>query len=159
MREFKMPKGKLSDYKSIGLTEDDYIRAVYRENKSMLEKSIAKPANQRKTKEDAFVNLVKETKKRDRVGINKAIQSELNKSYYADDTEGFFKENAMTALKDDKDAYKWFREHTKDKKGRYTSFDINKLKYEGSGSYTYDGPHGLLHIDFSNSPYGVYISY
>ena len=127
-------------------TTESWIDAVYRNNKEVINKELSWAGSPKKIFKQMVNEYITEG-----ASPTKAM-STLAKSTIFTPASERFKNNALSALKSDKSAYKQFRELTK-LHGRYTAFDETKLKWDKSeGVYTYDDS---IVISFNNSPYGV----
>lgn len=138
-------------YKSI----DQYLDAVYRKNKQLIDEKVlndedlALASNRDKllktSKRTAFKNWVKEYMD-EGYSVDQALKKVSNTRVFTDYTE-LAQNNLMDALKADKEAYKEFRELTKEK-GKYTKIDSTRFTYLGHNEYSY----GNIVVSFKNSP-------
>ena len=135
-------KGK-SRYKNT----DKWLDAVYRNNKTLIDEKLKDVSVPKLSKRTIFKDIVKEYTEQGLSPV-KALNKASNSEIFTSKTERLHS-NAFSALKADKDAYKTFRELTKEH-GRFTKMDETKLKWE-NGVYIY----GNIMISFQNSPYGI----
>lgn len=140
MRTFKAKKPK-SKYKST----DTWIEAVYRNNKPAIDNELAKYGAPKKV----FKQIIKEHIE-EGLSPTKAMQTLARSTIFTPEKERL-QSNMWSGLRNNKEAYKLFREFTKEK-GKYTKFDPNKLVWDKTDhAYKY----GNVAISFQNSPYGV----
>lgn len=140
MRTFKAKQPK-SKYKST----ESWIEAVYRNNKVVIDNELARSGNPRKV----FKQIINEYMD-EGLSPTKAMQTLARSTIFTTDKERI-QNNMWAGLKGDKEAYKLFRELTKER-GRYTKFDESKLIWDRSQhAYIYSG----VMISFQNSPFGV----
>lgn len=132
-------------------TTNNWLDQLYNKNKKEIDAKIEQPSNPKVTKKQVFKELVKEYIDEGQ-SPEKAVESLTKSTIFRSDKERIH-ENAWHGLKEDKDAYKKFREMTKEH-GRYAKIDPSKLHYEGGNVYTY----GDVVIDFQNSPKQVIVS-
>lgn len=149
---------KKSSYKST----DEWLDAVYENNKQIINKNVLTEKIEKEVqnridditdeelselKKAAFKNLVKE-RKDEGMGWVKALKS-LSESTIFTEVKDRLIDNAYKGLKKDKEAYKTFRELSKEK-GRYTKIDFSKFRYDrDTHTYIYND---LIRISFSSSP-------
>lgn len=140
--KLKAKKGK-SKYKNT----DTWLDAVYRNNKEFIDEKLKNVSVPKLSKRTIFKDIVKEYSDQ---GLSplKALKTASNSEIFTSKMERLHN-NAFSALKADKDAYKTFRELTKEH-GRFTKMDETKLKWE-NGVYIYEN----IMISFQNSPYGI----
>lgn len=142
MKTFKAKKAK-NKYKST----DKWLDAVYRNNKSTIDKELAfagKPKS-------VFKKMVQEYMD-EGMSPTKAVSTIARSTLFTSEKERL-QNNFYEGLKGDKAAYKTFRELTKDK-GKYSKFDIEKLNWDKADKvYKYDN----VVISFQNSPYGILV--
>lgn len=141
-------------------TLDKYLDSIYRQNKELIDRKIlneddlALATNRAKllkqSKKSMFKDYVKEYMDEGHT-VDQALRKVSNSRTFLD-YEDLAKDNMLEGLKADRDAYKRFREATKEK-GRYTKIDMSKLKYIGNNDYSY----GNVVISFRNSPERVEI--
>ena len=135
---------KKQDYE----TETEWLGAIYDKNKELIDSKLFPIES---TPKEMFINLVKEYRDEGFTPL-KAVDA-LEKSTLFTDIQDRFISNAYTAVKEDKDAYKTFRNLTKNAKGQYTKVDLSKFEYQ-DGKYIYNNS---VVIDFTNSPYSVIV--
>lgn len=148
--QFKRLK-KINKYKNL----DAYLNSIYRQNKDLIdsryltEEDLALATNREKllktSKKTAWKNHVKEYME-EGYSVDEALKKVSN-SRVMMDYEDLARNNALDGLKEDKEAYKKFRELTK-VKGKYTKIDSRKLTYIGNNEYAYEN----VVISFKNSP-------
>ena len=140
--KLKAKKGK-SKYKNT----DTWLDAVYRNNKEFIDEKLKNVSVPKLSKRTIFKDIVKEYSDQ---GLSplKALKTASNSEIFTSKMERLHN-NAFSALKAAKDAYKTFRELTKEH-GRFTKMDETKLKWE-NGVYIYEN----IMISFQNSPYGI----
>ena len=127
-----------------------WLDAVYRNNKELIDSKVETTGNT--SKRQVFKKLVNEYIA-EGFSPTQAVKK-LEKSTVFTDVKDRLKQNAYTAIKSDKEAYKEFRELTKNK-GRYSKVELDKFQYDkDTGNYTY----GNIMISFSNSPYTINFS-
>lgn len=140
MRTFKAKQPK-SKYKST----ESWIDAVYRNNKVIIDGELASSGNPRRV----FKQIINEYMD-EGLSPTKAMQTLARSTIFTTDKERI-QNNMWAGLKGDKEAYRLFRELTKER-GRYTKFDESKLIWDRSQhAYIYSG----VMISFQNSPFGV----
>ena len=143
MKTFKAKKKK-SAYKNT----DRWIDAVYRNNKTVINKELSFAGNPKKV----FKQMVKQNIS-EGMSPTKAISTIARSTLFTTETERL-RNNMLSGLRNDKGAFKSFRQLTKEK-GRYTKFDQNKLHWDSTDKvYIYGGN---IVISFQNSPYGVQV--
>lgn len=143
MKTFKAKKKK-SAYKNT----DRWIDAVYRNNKTVINKELSFAGNPKKV----FKQMVKQNIA-EGMSPTKAISTIARSTLFTTETERL-RNNMLSGLRNDKGAFKSFRQLTKEK-GRYTKFDQNKLHWDSTDKvYIYGGN---IVISFQNSPYGVQV--
>lgn len=129
---------------------DKWLDAVYRKNKDYIDSRLETTGNT--SKKQVFKKLVNEYMS-EGYSPTQAVKK-LEKSTVFTDVKDRLKQNAYTAIKNDKEAYKEFRELTKNK-GRYSKVELDKFQYDkDTGNYVY----GNIIISFSNSPYTINFS-
>lgn len=153
--QFKRVKTK-SKYKSL----DKYLDSIYKQNKELIDRKVLteeglniasnrdklmKQSKKRKFKE--FVKYYMDEGKT----VDEALKKLSNSRTFLD-YEDLAKDNMLESLKRDKEAYKRFREATKEK-GRYTKIDMSKFNYIGNDEYAY----GNVIVSFKHSPERVEI--
>lgn len=153
--QFKRLKTK-GKYKSL----DKYLDAIYRQNKDLIDRKILNEQDLelapnrekllRQSKKKLFKDYVKEYMD-EGYKVDQAIKKVSNSRTFLD-YDDLAKDNALSGLKEDKDAYREFRELTKEK-GRYTKIDVSKITYIGNNEYSYGG----VVISFKNSPKEVVV--
>ena len=140
MRTFKAKKPK-SRYKNT----ESWIEAVYRNNKAVIDGELSRSGNPK----TVFKQIIHEYME-EGLSPTKAMQTLARSTIFTSDKERI-QNNMWTGLKGDKEAYKLFRELTKEH-GKYTKFDESKLVWDRSQhAYLYSG----VMISFQNSPFGV----
>ena len=151
-------KMKKKYYKST----DEWLDAVYENNKQIINKNVLTEKIEKEIenridditdeeiseqKKAAFKNLVKE-RKDEGMGWVAALKSLSKSTIFTPEKERLIS-NAYKALKKDREAYKTFRELSKEK-GRYTKVDFSKFRYDReTHTYIYND---LIRISFSSSP-------
>lgn len=141
MRTFKAKKNK-GAYKST----DHWIEAVYRNNKTVIDKELSFAGTPKKV----FKQMVKENIA-EGMSPTKAVSTIARSTLFTSETERL-RNNMLSGLRGDKDAFKAFRELTKER-GKYAKFDPKKLHWDATDKvYIYGGN---IVISFQNSPYGV----
>ena len=141
-------KGK---YKSL----DKYLDSIYKQNKELIDRKILNEDElqfapnraklMKQSKKKLFKDYVKEYMDEGH-SVDQALRKVSNSRTFLD-YEDLARENALDGLKEDREAYKKFRELTKEK-GRYTKVDVARLEYLGHNEYAY----GSVIISFKNSP-------
>ena len=127
-----------------------WLDAVYRNNKELIDSKVETTGNT--SKRQVFKKLVNEYIE-EGYSPTQAVKK-LEKSTIFTDVKDRLKQNAYTAIKNDKEAYKEFRELTKNK-GRYSKVELDKFQYDkDTGNYIYEN----IAISFSNSPYTINFS-
>lgn len=145
MRTFKAKHNK-GYYKST----DAWIDAVYRNNRAVIDANLNLAGRSPRA---TFKQIIKEYISE---GVKPTVAMQtLARSTVFTPAQERIKTNLWTGLKGDKDAYKKFRELTKDK-GKYTTFDPSKLVWDrASNVYIYNS---FIKIGFQNSPYGIEVN-
>lgn len=139
---------KKSRYKSI----DNWLDSIYRKHQAKIDAGLEQPTNPKKTKEDAFKQLVKEYHD-EGYSWSKSVKIYEKSAKFTDVAERL-QTNAYHALTDDQEAYRQFRELTKEH-GRYTKIDWKKIEWDPTeSSYIYDSK---IRISFANSPKEVIV--
>lgn len=142
MKTFKAKHNK-SFYKNT----DAWLDAIYRNNKQTIDKELSFAGNSK----SVFKQMVKEYMA-EGLSPTKAVSTIAKSTLFTPEVERL-KSNFYEGLKGDKDAYKLFRELTKER-GKYAKFDPNKLKWNKEDKvYQYDN----VIISFQNSPFGVIV--
>ena len=142
MKTFKA-KHKKGFYKST----DAWINAVYRNNKEVINKELGSGGKSAKV---IFKQMIKEYMS-EGVSPTKAVSTIARSTLFTSTKERLL-DNFYKGLKSDQEAYKTFKELTKEK-GKYTKFDTEKLYWNPyDKAYIYDDS---VVISFQNSPYGV----
>lgn len=142
MKTFKA-KHKKGFYKS----KDAWLDAVYRSNKETIDKELGFDG---KSGKKIFKQMVNEYIS-EGMSPTKAVKTIARSTIFTTTKERLIN-NFYEGLKGDKEAYKAFRELTKEK-GRYTKFDTEKLVWNAEDrTYIYNS---MVIISFQNSPYGV----
>ena len=129
---------------------NEWLDAVYIKNKKFIDSKIETTGDTDKS--EIFKSLVNEYIEE---GYSpKQAVKKLEKSTIFTDVKDRLKQNAYSAIKHDKEAFKQFRELTKNN-GKYTVVDVDKFKYnKDTNSYIYQN----IAISFSNSPYTINFS-
>ena len=126
-----------------------WLDAIYRNNKQLIDNTLV--TTEGTSAKTVFKRLVKENINEGNSPI-KAV-NKLAKSTVFTSTRDRLVDNAYQGIVGDKEAYKAFRNLTKEN-GRFTKIDRDKFNYDkDTNSYTYDN----VRISFRNSPYGVII--
>ena len=138
-----------SHYKTI----NGWLTGVYRNNKEFIDSKLGDIASVQESTyspEKAFKSLVKGYIKRGMTPAQALKTTSLTGAFTTKSER--YRQYAYSGLTADKEAYKTFRELTKER-GRYTKVDFDKFKWDSSAnSYIYNG---LVKISFDNSPYEV----
>lgn len=147
-------KLKASKNKGSYKTVNTWLNAVYRNNKEFIDTKLQKVQSVKTGKRSTlsvFKELVKENIE-EGMRPTQALNT-VAKSTVFTDVSDRLKSNAYHGLLSDKDAYKKFRELTKER-GKYTKIDANKFQWDSaSNSYIY----GSVRISFKNSPFEVIV--
>ena len=148
--QFKRVRTK-NKYKNL----DRYLDSIYKQNKELIDRKIlneedlALATNRAKlmkqSKKRLFKDYVKEYMDEGHT-VDQALKKVSNSRTFLD-YEDLARDNMLEGLKEDKEAYKRFRELTK-VKGRYTKIDTSKFEYIGNNEYAY----GNVIVSFKNSP-------
>lgn len=129
---------------------DKWIDAVYRNNKENIDAHIETTG--RTSKKVVFKRLVKEYI--DEGKTPKQAVRALERSTIFTEVSSRLENNAYSGLKGDKEAYKAFREYTKER-GRFSKVDKTKMKWDkDNNSYIYDNK---VRISYTNSPYSIVV--
>ncbi len=142
-------------------TKDEYLNRVYQLNKDKIDTAYhayigTGPAIDDEFISKSFKNLVQEYMD-EGYTLNKATKKVLNKDMFTPVKERF-QSNVYEAIKGDKEVYKEFRNLTRNKKGQYTTIDVESFKYEGRGMH--EGTeysmyrYGNIYVYLSQSPKG-----
>ena len=143
MKTFKAKHSK-SYYKST----EGWLDAVYRNNKAIIDKELAGVSG--KSPKTVFKKIIGEYME-EGMSSTKAMKTLARSTIFTTEKERLLN-NFYEGLKGDKDAYKEFRELTKEK-GRYSKFDPNKLVWNKVDKvYTYNDS---VIISYENSPFGI----
>lgn len=143
MKTLKAKKNK-GAYKST----DSWIDAIYRNNKLIIDKELSFAGNPKKV----FKQMVKENIA-EGMSPTKAVSTIARSTLFTSEAERL-RNNMLSGLRSDRDAFKAFRELTKER-GKYAKFDPNKLHWDSKDKvYIYGGN---VIISFQNSPYGVLV--
>ena len=139
-------------------TEDRYLDAVYRKNKKKIDAAYLKEVKEKKLDFKSYgsfrrkfkerVKYVQESRK---VSLSKAVKLYSNFTIFKSKGEVAV-DNFLSGLKKDPSAWEYFRHLNRDEKGRYLSFDPNKLKWINSKLVIYDN---RIEVSFLDSPVGV----
>lgn len=144
MKNFKA-KHKKGFYK----TTEAWIDAVYRNNKEAIDRELSVDG---KSGKRIFKQMVNEYID-EGMSPTKAVKTVARSTLFTSVKERLLN-NFYEGLKSDQEAYKTFRELTKEK-GKYTKFDTEKLSWNPQDKvYIYNG---VVVISFQNSPYGVIV--
>lgn len=145
MKTFKAKKNK-SAYKNT----DAWINAVYRNNKTIIDKELGFAGSPKKIFKQMINEYIAEG-----LSPTKAMNTIARSTIFTPEVERL-KNNFYEGLKGDKAAYKEFRELTK-VRGKYSKFDDTKLKWDKDEKhYIYNS---AVIISFQNSPFGVKVSH
>lgn len=101
----------------------------------------------------SFVNRVLSVKYATGKTTEKAIQKVMHSTTFTPKAQ-IFAENALSAIRKDRNAYELFRKWTRHQKIIYENFE-----YIGNNKYLYYTPTKIILIDISNSPKAVYLAY
>lgn len=146
MKTFKAKKAK-NKYKNT----DAWLNAVYRNNKTIIDKELS---GTKLGPKGTFKKIVHEYME-EGLTPTRAVSALARSTTFTPKTERM-RNNVWSGLKGDKAAYKEFRELTKEK-GKYTTFDRDKMIWDKSQSlYIYNG---VITISFKNSPYGIAVAH
>lgn len=141
MKTFKAKRNK-GYYKDT----NSWIDAVYRNNKAVIDKELSFAGNPKKVFKQMAQEYMAEG-----LSPTKAISTIAKSTIFTPEVERL-QNNFYEGLKNDKSAYKEFRELTK-VKGKYTKFDRSKLAWDKKEkAYIYDG---IIMISYDNSPFGI----
>lgn len=141
MKDFKA-KYRRNHYKSNGT----YIRAVYQNNKIVIDKELGDIGNPYKVFKQQIVEYMQQGK-----SLEEGIQTIARSTIFTTEKERLH-ENFWSGLKAFKEEYKQFKELTKEK-GRYTKLDDSKLVWDRNArGYVYDNK---ILITYENSPFGI----
>lgn len=156
----KLGKFKVLKYKKAYKNLDKYLDSIYRANKDLINDNIItdeelklasnKDILKRQSKKKLFKEAVKEYMD-EGYRVDEALKKLSNSRVFTEYVETA-QENTLDALREYKDAWRRFRELTKEK-GRYTKIDPNRLVYIGNNEYSY----GDVIISFRNSPKEVIV--
>lgn len=139
-----------SHYKSV----DTWLNSVYRKHKTKIDAGIEAATDPRTTKREQFIELVKEYHE-EGYSWKKSLRIYEQSTHWTSVKERL-QANAYKALRDDKEAYRQFREMTKED-GRYTSIDWDEIEWDPTEkAYIYKDQ---IKISFSNSPKETIIEY
>lgn len=142
--KFKKTKYKKSHYKNTNA----YLEAVYYQNKDVINKALSDVVS--KHYKSTFKQMVNEYVAEGR-SVDKALKTIGSSSIFSTKFERH-RDRIHENLTSDRQAYRIFRELTKEK-GRYTKFDPLEFKWDRrSQSYIYKSS---VAISFRNSPYGI----
>lgn len=126
-----------------------WLDAVYRNNKSIIDQELSSAGKPKVV----FKQIVKEYMSEGFAPTN-AVKTLARSTIFTPVVERLHT-NLKKGLTSDRDAYKTFRELTKEN-NRYTKFDSQNLKWDRSTkSYIYNEK---VRISFRNSPYGIEVS-
>lgn len=140
----KMPKSK---YKST----DSWLDAIYRNNKVIIDEKVRSTAGL--SKKSVFKRLVKEQMEQGS-SATRAVNV-IERSTIFTSVKERLQANLYSGLKGDQQAYRDFRELTKEK-GKYAKFDPNLLTYDYKDKAYYYGD--KVKISFENSPQRIIVS-
>lgn len=161
MRDFKAlrPMGSYKDTNA-------WIDAVYRNNKTIIDQELTfnEEKKEKLIKRGININLASKpqtifkqmAKEYIKEGISptKAIKTIARSTIFTPVSERLNR-NAMAGLRKDKNAYKLFRELSKES-GKYAAIDKSKLRWDASSeTYVYDDK---IIINYRNSPLGIEVS-
>ena len=133
---------------------DNWLNSVYKANKSKIDASIEAPTDTKTSKKEVFKQLVKEYHE-EGYSWTKSLHLYEKSTHYTTVRERL-SANAYEALKKDKEAYRQFREMTKED-GRYTSIDWDEIEWDSTEkAYIYKDQ---IKISFSNSPKETIVEY
>lgn len=141
-----MPRLKAKKAKYKYKNESAWLRAVYRNNKTLIDSKLSTVKESNKFK--VFKELVNERKTALGETTYKAVQN-LSKTEIFVTRKRRLQENVYKAIKSDKDLMRQFKQKT----GR-KAVDIEKFEWDYEDKvYKYDD----VRVDISNSPYGIRI--
>lgn len=144
MKDFKAKHNK-SYYKNT----DAWLNAVYRNNKTVIDKELGS-LSAKKTPKAIFKQMVNEYIETG-VSPTNAVKTIARSTLFTSVNERL-KNNFYEGLKSERAAYKQFRELTKER-GKYSKYDPKKLVWDKTDKvYIYDGS---VIISFENSPFGI----
>ena len=138
----KRSKGK---YKNT----DKWLDAVYRNNKKLIDQRLSTVSVGKLSKRRIFKDIVHEYMENG-ASPTKALHKAANSTIFLPERNRLV-DNALKGLRSSPDAFKQFRELTKEK-GRYTKIDPTKFIWQ-DGAYIYDN----VRISFSNSPLEIFV--
>lgn len=144
---------KRKDFK----TQDQYLDYIFKKNKEKLTTifgndengvPIKNSAKREKISLERFKGTVESYKVSYDINVNKALSKLGNKVAFTPESERL-RDNMVKGLKS-VGAYNTFQQLNRDKKGRFTKFDSDKMKWDRNNqSYIYDN---RVMISFRNSP-------
>lgn len=141
MKTLKAKKSKKA-YKNT----ESWLDAVYRNNKDVINRELSFAGNPKKV----FKQMVRENMA-EGMSPTKAVSTVARSTLFTSEEERL-RENMLSGLRGDREAFRAFRELTKEH-GRYTKFDPSKLSWDATDKvYVYNQN---IVISFQNSPYGV----
>lgn len=138
----KRSKGK---YKNT----DKWLDAVYRNNKELIDQRLSTVSVGKLSKRKIFKDIVHEYMENG-ASPTKALHKAANSTIFLPKRDRLV-DNALKGLRSSPDAFKQFRELTKEK-GRYTKIDPTKFIWQ-DGTYIYDN----VRISFTNSPLEIFV--
>ena len=149
---------KAAHKKSWYMSEESYLDAVYRKNKEKIDKAYSKEAKANKLNLTEYGSLRRRFKERvkyvqesRKVSLRKAVKLYSNFPIFKSRREVGI-ENFLSGLKKNPEAWNYFRHLNRDEKGRYLSFDPDKLTWINSKLAIYDNK---IEVSFLDSPVGV----
>jgi len=149
---------KAAHKKSWYMSEESYLDAVYRKNRERIDKAYLKEAKEKKLDVKSYGSLRRKFKERvkyvqesRKVSLSKAVKLYSNFTIFKSKRE-IGVENFLSGLKKNPEAWNYFRHLNRDEKGRYLSFDPDKLKWVNSKLAIYDNK---IEVSFLDSPVGV----
>ena len=141
-------KRSRSRYKS----DSTWLNAVYRENKSFIDEAYVE-SESGKSKREIFKQDVKEYMEVDGLTAKQAVKAISRSTKFTTEKERF-QYNAYEALRDDKEAFKEFRNLNRDK-GKFQKIDLGQFEWiKEEHAYIYGGK---IKISFENSPKEVIV--
>ena len=149
---------KAAHRKSWYMSEESYLDAVYRKNKELIDKSYKKAFEKAgtdikvlKSFKKYFKSEVRRLQETNSINLKKAVKLYANYPIFKSKGEVGI-ENFLSGLKKNPEAWNYFRHLNRDEKGRYLSFDPDKLTWINSKLAIYDNK---IEVSFLDSPVGV----
>lgn len=138
--------------KSYYKSEELWLKAVYRNNKEVIDNAFGKIKTVNPTSNFyKFKTAISGYEKYGQKKTKYSALKTLSKSELFIPEKQRLKENAVKAIKGH-EKWKDFRALSRDKKGRFEKLDYSKLTYQGNKTYFYESESGIIVIKFTNSP-------